>query len=100
MNRAVELPELGDRHIRADYLEGSIHVVPRHGVGNDAGKYCVRDLQSTCKQDCFKPDSTSSQGGAGGLCSCTVMTRLAYIMFAAVHSVCFRSIYITLVNVS
>ena len=39
MCRAAELQELGDRHICADYLEGLICVVPRHGAGDFAGKY-------------------------------------------------------------
>jgi len=38
---AAELPELRDRHICADYLEGLIHVVPRHGPGDDARKHCI-----------------------------------------------------------
>ena len=41
MNMAAALPECGDRHICADYLEGLIHVVPRHEAGDDARKYCI-----------------------------------------------------------
>ena len=41
MNRTAQFPELRDRQICADYLEGLIHVVPRHGAGDDAGKYCI-----------------------------------------------------------
>ena len=41
MCRAAELLELGDRHICADYLEGLIRVVPRHGGGDSVGKFCV-----------------------------------------------------------
>ena len=53
--RAAELPELGDRHICADYLEGLIRVVPRHGAGDNAGKYCIGgfaiDLYATLLQE-------------------------------------------------
>jgi len=41
MYRAAELPECGGRHICADYVQGLIHVVPRHGGGDAAGKYCI-----------------------------------------------------------
>jgi len=37
----MELPELAPRHICADYLQGLIHVVPKHGAGDDGGKYCI-----------------------------------------------------------
>ena len=37
----MELPELAPRHICADYLEGLIHVVPKYGAGDDAGRYCI-----------------------------------------------------------
>jgi len=37
----MELPELAPRHICADYLEGLIHIVPKYGTGDDAGKYCI-----------------------------------------------------------
>ena len=41
MCRAAELPELGDRHICADYLEGLIHVVARRGREDTAGRLCL-----------------------------------------------------------
>ena len=64
MNRAAELPEYGDRHICADYLEGLIHVVPQHETGDDAGKYCIGgftiDLYGSLLQG-----TSNSRGGAG-----------------------------------
>ena len=38
----TELPGLQPRLIYADYLEGLINVVPHHGAGDDAEKYCIR----------------------------------------------------------
>ena len=41
MCKAAELPELGDQHICADYLEGLIRIVPQHRGGNSAGRFCI-----------------------------------------------------------
>ncbi|KAJ8430270.1 hypothetical protein Cgig2_030669 [Carnegiea gigantea] len=37
----MKLPKLQPRHICADYLEGLVHVVPKYGARDDAGKHCI-----------------------------------------------------------
>jgi len=48
--QGMELPELAPRHICADYLQGLIHVVPKHGAGDDAGNTALAASRSSCTQ--------------------------------------------------